>query len=61
MTPTHLERLLARHRAGDVLRLHVFRRDELMEFSLRLGDPVRDRHHLQLLRQPNRLREEWLQ
>ncbi|MEF8754047.1 MAG: PDZ domain-containing protein [Accumulibacter sp.] len=61
VTPANLERLLARHRAGDVLRLHVFRRDELMEFSLRLGDPARDRHHLQLLRKPNRLREEWLQ
>ncbi|HRD87575.1 MAG TPA: PDZ domain-containing protein, partial [Accumulibacter sp.] len=61
VTPANLERLLARHRAGDVLRLHVFRRDELMELSLRLGEPARDRHHLQLLRQPNRLREEWLQ
>ena len=61
VTPATSERLLGRHRAGDVLRLHVFRRDELIECSLRLGEPARDRHHLRLLRQPSRLREEWLQ
>jgi len=61
VTPATQERLLERHGAGDVLRLHVFRRDELLECSLRLGEPARDRHHLQWLRQPNRLREEWLQ
>ncbi|HAY28362.1 MAG TPA: PDZ domain-containing protein [Candidatus Accumulibacter phosphatis] len=60
VTPATLERLLGRHQAGDVLRLHVFRRDELMSFSLRLDEAPRDRHQLRSLRQPNRLREEWL-
>jgi predicted metalloprotease with PDZ domain len=32
-----LEKLLARHAAGDRLRLHVFRRDELMELELTLA------------------------
>ncbi len=34
-----LEPLLARYRAGDRLRVHVFRRDELRSYRVRLGAP----------------------
>ena len=38
-----LEKRLARHKAGDKLRCHFFRRDELMETSVQLDQPPADR------------------
>jgi len=38
-TPTTLDKQLARHSPGDTIKVHAFRRDELMEFTLRL-DPT---------------------
>ena len=42
VTPGNLERMLARHAAGDALQVHAFRRDELMEFQVRLALPESD-------------------
>jgi predicted metalloprotease with PDZ domain len=36
VTAANLEGLLARYRVGDVVTLHAFRRDELMNFSVSL-------------------------
>lgn len=33
VTPTNLDTLLSRYRAGDVVSIHAFRRDELMDFN----------------------------
>ncbi len=38
----NLEKLLSRHRPGDHVRLHAFRRDELMPFEVTLLAPPRD-------------------
>jgi predicted metalloprotease with PDZ domain len=39
--PSNLETLLSRYKVGDKVTVHVFRRDELMEFALTLqGDRV---------------------
>ncbi|GAA4343343.1 PDZ domain-containing protein [Pigmentiphaga soli] len=35
----NLDKLLARYRPGDTVPVHVFRRDELMQFRLRLAEP----------------------
>jgi len=37
--PAGLELLLAQYRAGDRVNVHVFRRDELREFRVRLSGP----------------------
>ena len=60
VTPATLERLLARRQAGDTVRVHAFRRDELMEFSVKLGAPARDRHKLLLTGKASPLRRQWL-
>jgi predicted metalloprotease with PDZ domain len=52
VTPATLERLLCRRQAGDTVRVHAFRRDELMEFSVKLGAPASDRHKLLLKGKP---------
>ncbi len=56
---TALDEQLARHRPGETIRVHVFRRDELMEFTLRLAAPATT---AKLTVQPrgNRLRRQWL-
>ena len=38
-TPAALDTLLGRYRAGDTVRVHVFRRDELREFKVTLAAP----------------------
>ena len=38
-TPAALDALLERHRTGDTVRIHVFRRDELREFKVTLAAP----------------------
>ncbi len=42
VSSANLEKLLARHRAGQRLCLHAFRRDELMSFDVALVAPPRD-------------------
>ncbi|WP_338845353.1 M61 family metallopeptidase [Massilia sp. W12] len=37
VTPSNLDALLARYRVGDKVKLHAFRRDELLEFSATLS------------------------
>ena len=57
VTPASLERMLARYQPGDILKIHAFRRDELMEFSLRLAAPDRDTARLTAL--PGRSGHRW--
>ena len=57
VTPASLERMLARYQPGDTLKIHAFRRDELMEFSLRLAAPDRDTARLTAL--PGRSGHRW--
>jgi len=60
VTPATLDKLLARHQPGDSLRIHAFRRDELMEFTVRLDPPSEDSARLALADGPNTLRKQWL-
>ena len=39
-TPAALDTVLGRYRAGDIVRVHVFRRDELREFMVTLAAPT---------------------
>ncbi len=39
-TPASVDRALARHQAGETVPIHVFRRDELRCFDVRLGEPA---------------------
>ncbi|WP_319241227.1 PDZ domain-containing protein [uncultured Propionivibrio sp.] len=50
VTPATLEAMLARHQAGEVLRVHAFRRDELREITLRLDAPDRTDARLSVAR-----------
>ncbi len=43
VTPGNLTRLLSRCRPGQTIRVHAFRRDELMKFSVRLDSAPRDK------------------
>jgi predicted metalloprotease with PDZ domain len=58
------EPLLGRYRPGDTVEVHVFRRDELRLFRLRLGPPETERYRLVESRQPGtaarKLRDAWL-
>lgn len=63
ITATNLADLLRRYRSGDTVRLHAFRRDELMTFQVKLM--LDDTPQLQLSVQPKpaaaiRLRQGWL-
>ncbi|WP_313954244.1 M61 family metallopeptidase [Accumulibacter sp.] len=60
VTPSTLDRLLGLRRAGEAIRIHAFRRDELMTFSVQLGAPARDTHQLVAKRKGNALRKAWL-
>jgi len=60
VTPSSLESALARRRPGDTAKLHVFRRDELMEFVVRLDPPAADECRLKLAPRANALRRAWL-
>jgi predicted metalloprotease with PDZ domain len=46
VTGGNLDRLLARYRPGDVVRLHAFRRDELMQFELTLASKAAAKYAL---------------
>lgn len=48
-----LEAMLVRRRAGDTVRLHAFRRDELMQFELVLDAPPVDKYSLSLAPRAN--------
>jgi predicted metalloprotease with PDZ domain len=41
-TPATLDKQLARHKAGDTVQIHAFRRDELMQFDVHLDPPAAD-------------------
>ena len=45
----NLEKVLNRHLPGDVIRVHGFRRDELMEFNVTLKAPAADTCYLETL------------
>ncbi|HAF53663.1 MAG TPA: peptidase M61, partial [Thauera sp.] len=59
-----LDEMLARRKAGDELTLHVFRRDELMSFQLRLAEPPADKFTAKRLDRASaeavKLRKGWL-
>jgi predicted metalloprotease with PDZ domain len=63
-TPKTIEALLARHRPGDTVRVHAFRRDELLERAVRLAAPPSDTCVLRFEKRPGagalRLRRGWL-
>ena len=46
VTPASLEKQLMRHQAGATLQVHVFRRDELRQFSVRLDPPATENARL---------------
>lgn len=60
----NLESQLARRRPGDRLRVHVFRRDELMEFQVTLAEAPRQRIRLGLAKRASAsaraLRQGWI-
>ena len=64
VTRDSLDKLLARHRGGDVVAVHAFRRDELMSFKLTLADPPRDVAKLGIAARPSKaalkLRKAWI-
>ena len=64
ISPDGLDELLARHRAGDDIQLHYFRRDELQETHLVLAPPPAHRAELRLMEglpeSTGRLRRGWL-
>ena len=60
VTPSTLDKLLARHQAGDTVRIHAFRRDELMEFTVRLDPPPADNARLAIREGAYPLRKPWL-
>lgn len=55
-----LDKALARHRAGDTVPVHVFRRDELMQLSVTLATDAAPQFTLALASEPSSLRSAWL-
>lgn len=64
VTRDNLDKLLGRYRGGDVVEVHVFRRDELMRFRVRLGDPPCDTARLRIVVKASKavleLRKAWI-
>ncbi len=60
VTPKSLSAQLARRQPGDTIKVHAFRRDELMCFDVRLGVPVADTARLSASASGARLRRTWL-
>ena len=60
ITPTSLDKQLARHQPGDAIKVHAFRRDELMTFTVRLDPAPPDTAKLTLVAKSERLRRGWL-
>ncbi|HYD82193.1 MAG TPA: M61 family metallopeptidase [Paucimonas sp.] len=64
VTATNLDALLARYRDGDTLTVHAFRRDELMDFTVRLQADDAPQVALTAQAKPmgaSRMRAAWLQ
>jgi predicted metalloprotease with PDZ domain len=59
-TPASLDQLLARRSPGDLLAIHAFRRDELMEFTLRLDAQPADSARLTSVAKHAPERRAWL-
>lgn len=60
VTPTSLDKHLARHQAGERIAVHAFRRDELMTFDVRLAPAVTDKCKLTAAPRGTTLRKNWL-
>jgi predicted metalloprotease with PDZ domain len=64
VSPSNLESLIGRESAGDVLKILVFRRDELLSFEVSLRAPVLEECALKIADRQvagaDRLREAWL-
>ena len=60
VTPAALDKHLARLNPDDTVELHAFRRDELMQFSVRLAPPPADTAKLLADTAPSILRKGWL-
>lgn len=60
VTPATLEKQLARHRLGDTITVHAFRRDELMKFTVCLDAPEANTAKLAVTVKADRLRRDWL-
>lgn len=59
---SNTEKLLSHRRPGDTVRIHAFRRDELMQFDAKLAAPARDTCYLTAMDEPSleRSRRAWL-
>ncbi|HNB79966.1 MAG TPA: M61 family metallopeptidase [Rhodocyclaceae bacterium] len=64
VTRDNLDKLLARHRGGDAVDVHAFRRDELMRFTVKLAEPPRDVARLRLAdkagKAAQKMRKAWI-
>jgi predicted metalloprotease with PDZ domain len=60
VTPASFDKQLARYQAGERIAVHAFRRDELMEFELRLASAAADKAKLTVSAKANRQRKQWL-
>ena len=60
ITPAMLDQQLARHKAGDTIQVHAFRRDELMQFDVRLDPPAADKAKLSCSSPKRVLLKGWL-
>lgn len=60
VTSSNIDKLLTRYQAGDTVKVHAFRRDELMEFRGRLDRPPADTARLVADAGSNSLRRGWL-
>jgi predicted metalloprotease with PDZ domain len=60
VTPAMLDKQLVRRQPGDTVKVHAFRRDELMAFEVRLGPPRADIARLVAETRANALRRRWL-
>ena len=59
-TPAALDKQLDRHKAGDTVQIHAFRRDELMQFDVRLDPPTADTAKLSCPSPKHALLKGWL-
>jgi predicted metalloprotease with PDZ domain len=60
VTPATLDKQLARRQAGETVKVHAFRRDELMTFDMRLDPAPADNCKLKVDARRNALRRNWL-
>ena len=60
VTSTSLDKQLARYQPDDTIHVHAFRRDELMDFTVRLDPAPADTAKLTVVAKSERLRRGWL-